>query len=171
MPNNTVPAAGEAMPRNNAILQCTDDVALAKSIVSSVWLALASQNFTEGDANDLRETLYGAVLKLHSATTTLSGSTPAEISAALDIEAAFPATPAVPDHPASTVFPVGALKSELLDIENMVDAGRDLVEAVFMAAHAVGERRHTSAIHSICEIAEKHFIAVGHRLEEIREAL
>jgi len=166
-----IQSAGEAMPRNNAILQCTDDVALAKSIVSSVWLALASQNFTEGDTDDVRETLYGALLKLTSASNTLSGSTPAEISAVLDIEAAFPATPAVPDHSASTDFPVGALKSELLDIENMVDAGRDLVEAVFMAAHAVGERRHMSAIHSICEIAENHFKSVGHKLEEIREAL
>lgn len=166
-----IQSAGEAMPRNNALLQCTDDVALAKSIVSSVWLALASLNFTEGDANDLRETLYGAVLKLHSASKTLSGFTPAEISAALDIEAAYPQAPTATENTAAEVFPVGALKSELLNIENMVDAGRDLVEAVFMAAHAIGERRHTSAIHSICEIAENHFKAVGHKLEEIREAL
>jgi mannitol/fructose-specific phosphotransferase system IIA component (Ntr-type) len=68
-------------------------------------------------------------------------------------------------------FPPKALLSELLDVSNMIDNSRDLVEAVFMAASGVGDRHHTNAIQSVCDVIEQQLIAVGHKLEEIREAL
>ncbi|APO67268.1 hypothetical protein IE4872_CH01626 [Rhizobium gallicum] len=60
MPNTSIPANGEAIPTRLAIAESIEDLGKARSMVLTVWLALASPNFDKSDADDVKATLYEA---------------------------------------------------------------------------------------------------------------
>jgi hypothetical protein len=58
-----------------------------------------------------------------------------------------------------------------LDVINAIDAAGILNDALFMAAHAINDRTHSSAILAISDEVTRKLVAAGKDLEELKEAL
>ena len=61
--------------------------------------------------------------------------------------------------------------SKLMDARDRLNQVSDLVEAIFMAAVGIGERKHTAAIQSVCEFADDRLDEIGEIIDDVRGSL
>ncbi len=61
------------------------------------------------------------------------------------------------------------ISSAVMDAQNLLSEIKHLNEAVFMAAHGLGDRAHMNAITTVADIIDKKLAEVEGILDETRE--
>lgn len=61
-------------------------------------------------------------------------------------------------------------KHEILDAQNILTEIKNLNEAIYMAAHGLGDRNHMNAITMVANIIDQKLLAVEAMLDDARGA-